>query len=1253
MHDYYNPDRCHLYRQAMLDVSARFPFQNVEVGDVTVKAPETWSENAVRIAYSRWAYKAPEHHEKSVYDMCFRIAYALAHRGHHHGYFDTEEEAIEFCQKLYEAFLDQRWFPNSPQWFNTGIYDVYGVEGEDCGLWRVPDGETEAVPTGSRYVHPQVSACFIQSIEDQLTEGHGILPLVQDEARLFKMGSGTGTNFSKLRGKDAPLSNGGHSSGLISFLRIGDANAGAIKSGGTTRRAAKMVLLDANHPDILEFVEWKLREEDKIAQMAWASQQLQGKSPEELSAMGVPKALVDRISLGHTPNLLDLDFNGEAVGTVSGQNSNNSIRIPDAFFEALDAGGDWDLICPNSGNVVASIPAKKLWDAICLSAWACGDPGVQFIDTINAANPCPNSGEINASNPCVTGDTLITTSKGLVRIDQLLDEPFEVMCGDGQFREVAPAFCTGDRSVLSVVFIDGTILRCTPDHLVTTFEHRLPISFGGGPPRTHGPTFRDVPAKDLVRGDAVKGYDAKGKLKSLTVQGVVPGGRVIGIKLVGKGARGCVSSDINGLIPVLRGGVLLDVPLREVEAKDIVQLPGMSFPVDSVEVQYSSEPVYDITEPVTSHFVANGLVIHNCSEYLYLDDTSCNLASANLIKYLCPHTNRILWVKLRDDAMMITVALDISVSIAAFPSKRIAEGTWAHRTLGMGFSNLGGLLMALGVPYDSDKGRQLAADVAKCMMESAQVTSTCLAKRLGAFPAWEGNARTCDAVFAGQAGGALGTGAWRNAQHMVIAPCGTIGLGMDCDTLGIEPALGLMTYKKLADSDEVMQIPNRLVGAAMEALGFDEDVIFEFEKTLEETGGDFYMACEHMALPPETKGLEDVLATSLGTPNIPWEAHIKMLAAVQPHISGGISKTINMPEESTVEDVSRAYRMAHELGVKCVAIFRNGCKDAPYSVSKVPEAPEKLPETCSLEIAEKFLTGDHLDIVFRKLLVACSKNWSSEEMLKWAYVQVAPSYPGVGPEGIQYRAEKLVREAEDTWMSFRDPEEREMMSEDIQELLEELTETWVQEGRAWFDEFFSADNAEVTGWGRRKEPARLTHDSVHLNATVAGGMTVRVTVNRYPDTGTPSEIFVETGDSGSTMNALLDTVARLSSKCLQLGLDTQELTSILAGAKFDPSGLTVGPWEGAQFVNSPLGVVAKALNMVKEIPRPQYLLEDVPDSGIAQFLAEYEEGGHAPTSVPSSHLLQCSNPTCRSYNVKPSGTCHVCGDCGESIGGCS
>lgn len=1185
-YSYYDPDRAEMYRAY---VSTTLAATEHVIGEVLVEAPCTWSENAVRIAYTRWAYKAPEHHEMSIYDMCFRIAYTLAHRGYHHGYFDTEADAMEFCQKLFDAFVDQRWFPNSPQWFNTGIYDVYGVEGEDCGLWRVPDGETEAVPTGSRYVHPQVSACFIQSIEDQLTEGHGILPLVQDEARLFKMGSGTGTNFSRLRGKDAPLSNGGHSSGLISFLRIGDANAGAIKSGGTTRRAAKMVLLDADHPDIVEFVEWKLREEDKIAQMAWASQQLQGKSPQELSAMGVPKALVDRISLGHTPNLLDLDFNGEAVGTVSGQNSNNSVRIPDAFFEALDRDADWKLVCPNTGDVVASVRAKKLWDAICLSAWACGDPGVQFIDTINAANPCPNSGTINASNPCVTGDTLVTTSKGLVRIDQLLDEPFEVMCGDGQFREVAPAFYTGEKEVFEVRCVGGRVLRCTADHLISCAKIELPISFGGGPPRAVTFDYCDRPARELRPGDLVFGRRRSGRPFQDEVAEVCP----LGV-----------------------------------------------------------ERVYDLTEPVTSHFVANGLVVHNCSEYLYLDDTSCNLASVNLIKYLCPHTNRILWVKLRDDAATITAALDISVSIAAFPSKRIAEGTWAHRTLGMGFSNLGGLLMAMGVPYDSEKGRWIAVDIAKCMMESAQVISTRLAKRLGAFPAWEDNRRTCDSVFAWQARGALGTGKWRNAQHMVIAPCGTIGLGMDCDTLGIEPALGLMTYKKMADSDEVMQIPNRLVGAAMEALDIRGEFISAFEAALVESGGDFDRAFAASGLNEEWRQeLGDVLATSLGTPNIPWEAHIKMLAAVQPHISGGISKTINMPEESTVEDVSRAYRMAHELGVKCVAIFRNGCKDAPYSVNKAPSPLENLSDPCALELEEKFQVGDPLDIVFRKLLAACSESWSVEEMIDWACPNVAPSYPGVGPEGIRYRAEKLVHEAKDAWVSFRDPEERREMDEDIRYLLEELTkEARIGEALAWCDEFFSTDNTEPPGWGHRKEPARLTHDSVHLNATVAGDMTVRVTINRYPDTGTPSEIFVETGDSGSTMNALLDTVARLSSKCLQLGLDTQELTSILAGAKFDPSGLTVGPWEGAQFVNSPLGVVAKALNMVKEIPRSQHLTEDPP---IDQFLAEYEEGGHAPTSVPSSHLMQCPNHICRSYNVKPSGTCHVCGDCGESIGGCS
>lgn len=1146
-----------------------------DINGVLVVAPESWSETAVSIAYTRWAYKAEPIHERSIYDMAFRLAYTWATRGLEHNYFDSQQEASEFLQECFEDILLQRWFPNSPQWFNTGIYDVYGIEGESCGLWKVfPEDPTEAFPVEGRYKYPQVSACFIQGVEDDLTEGNGILPSIVNEARLFKMGSGVGSNWSPIRHKEAPLSNGGHSSGLISFLRIGDTNAGAIKSGGTTRRAAKMVVLDVSHPDIVEFVEWKLREEDKVAQMAWASQQLQGKTTQELTALGFPKALVDRIAMGHVPNPLDLDFNGEAVQTVSGQNSNNSIRIPNSFLKAVDDEGDWPLLSPVDGSTVATVPAKMLWDKICLSAWACADPGVQFSDLIEAANPVKREGTINASNPC--------------------------------------------------------------------------------------------------------------------------------------------------------------------------------------------------------------------SEYLFLDNTSCNLASTNLVKLL-DDNGRLDSKLLTQVARRITTVLDISVEIASFPSKAIAEGTYAYRTLGMGFSNLGGLLMALGIPYDSDKGRDVARDIAACMMNHAQAQSGKLGERLGNFRGLSDDAWR---VFDSQSTQPdLIETHMRNAQHMVIAPCGTIGLGMDCDALGIEPALGLITYKRLADSDEVLTLVNSLVPRAMESLGFTLDDIHAFSQGLLDHNGDFYKACEHVGIDPSHRNLDKVLATSLGTPNIPWEAHIKMLAAVQPHISGGISKTINMPEESTVEDVSRAYRMAHKLGVKCVALFRNGCKDAPYSVKRatVPDGPGLL------GLPENLLSSSDSirDRVFLKLLAGAWNGWCDDVLriairreheragnpltraqmldafnelittvVAYRHQHGAEWDPAVlrAMEYHQKREMASLRHINQDWQDLVRLAEGSLTTEatydDILETVEsraerfnfgELVEYQIlndalsrrsSAATKWLDDFtadeskslratyvsnvtydlsegrnvrhieknlsdnnaadgapFSCEELDeilaegialakparqeetsVVGWGRR-DPLPLA-SAVKVKATVAGQHTMHVTIPTFDD-GAPSEVFVETGDTGSATNALMDTVARLSSKCLQMGLPVDELVDLLQSVRFEPSGIVNGPEQfkningGPLFVNSPLGVVAKALKLVEARRQLHDTIHDIveerlkstsyPAHDVIYVSPEVHEGlrddvKHAdshPVAPLTARLNNERCPSCKSPNIIPSGVCKVCADCGESVGGCS
>ncbi|MFB3138776.1 MAG: vitamin B12-dependent ribonucleotide reductase, partial [Phycisphaerales bacterium] len=369
-----------------------------------VETPKRWSQLATDIMVSKYFRKAgvPQFNddgtpkldekgnlitsaERSAQQVIHRMAGCWRHWGEQYSYFDSADDAEAFYDELAHMLLDQMAAPNSPQWFNTGLNWAYGITGPAQGHW-VPDPATgEAKPAPDAYSHPQPHACFIQSIRDDLVSQGGIMDVWVREARLFKYGSGTGTNFSSLRGENEPLSGGGKSSGLMSFLRIGDRAAGAIKSGGTTRRAAKMVCLNVDHPDIEAFVNWKVREELKVAAMVEGLKHL----PPEQQKLAEKTGLV-----------LGYDFNGEAYLTVSGQNSNNSVRLPDSFFAALDADSDWNLIRRTDGRIAKTMKARELWEQICFAAWRCADPGVQYDTTINAWHTCPAAGRINASNPC-------------------------------------------------------------------------------------------------------------------------------------------------------------------------------------------------------------------------------------------------------------------------------------------------------------------------------------------------------------------------------------------------------------------------------------------------------------------------------------------------------------------------------------------------------------------------------------------------------------------------------------------------------------------------------------------------------------------------------------------------------------------------------------------------------------------------------------------------------------------------------------
>ncbi|WP_050527421.1 vitamin B12-dependent ribonucleotide reductase [Pseudorhodobacter aquimaris] len=827
---------------------------------------------------------------KQVFD---RLAGAWTYWGWKGGYFTVEADARAYYDEMRYMLANQMAAPNSPQWFNTGLHWAYGIDGPSQGHYYVDYATGKLTKSGSAYEHPQPHACFIQSVADDLVGDGGIMDLWVREARLFKYGSGTGTNFSSLRGAGEKLSGGGKSSGLMGFLKIGDRAAGAIKSGGTTRRAAKMVIVDADHPDIEDFINWKVIEEQKVASIVAGSKMHEQKlnaifatikawdgaveaayepkdnpglkaAIKDAKKVAIPETYIKRVldyaKQGHDSiefPTYDTDWDSEAYSSVSGQNSNNSIRVTDAFLQAIKEDGDWNLINRTDGSVSKTVKARDLWDQVGHAAWACADPGIQFHDTVNAWHTCPEDGAIRGSNPC--------------------------------------------------------------------------------------------------------------------------------------------------------------------------------------------------------------------SEYMFLDDTACNLASMNLLTFYKDdrfdsnayiHASR-LW----------TVTLEISVMMAQFPSKEIAQRSYDFRTLGLGFANIGGLLMNMGYGYDSDEGRALCGALSALMTGVSYATSAEMAGELGAFPGFARNRdhmlrvirnhRTAahatgsydglnvDPVALDHANcpddtlASLAMGAWdealalgeahgfRNAQTTVVAPTGTIGLVMDCDTTGIEPDFALVKFKKLAGGG-YFKIINQSVPAALEKLGYGSAQIAEIIAYA--VGHGSLGNCpgiNHTSLvghgfgPREIEKIEGALASAFdirfvfnqwtlgeefckGTLGIPAEkladptfdllrhlgftkaqieqanehicgtmtlegapflkadhygvfdcanacgrkgkrylsvaSHIHMMAAAQSFISGAISKTINMPNTASIGETLAAYELSHSLGIKANALYRDGSKLSQPLASALVEDDDEAEE---------------------------------------------------------------------------------------------------------------------------------------------------------------------------------------------------------------------------------------------------------------------------------------------------------------------
>jgi ribonucleoside-diphosphate reductase alpha chain len=893
-----NPDGSVVFRLENIDVPAQFSqvaadilaqkyfrkagvptkLKRVEENDVPSFLWRSVPDDAALKGLSKEEQSGSEIDARQVFD---RLAGTWTYWGWKGGYFTSEEDALTFRDELAYMLATQRVAPNSPQWFNTGMHWAYGIDGPGQGHYYVDPFTGKLTKSKSAYEHPQPHACFIQSVEDDLVNEGGIMDLWVREARLFKYGSGTGSNFSYLRGEGEKLSGGGRSSGLMSFLKIGDRAAGAIKSGGTTRRAAKMVVVDIDHPDIEDYINWKVKEEQKVAALVTGSKVVSrhlkaimkacinceggagtgedcydpNKNPalkREIRAAKkdqVPENYVQRViqfaRQGYTDlkfKTYDTDWDSEAYLTVSGQNSNNSVSIKDDFLRAVENDADWNLTARKDGRVMRTLKARDLWEQISYAAWASADPGLHFNTTMNDWHTSPAEGPIRASNPC--------------------------------------------------------------------------------------------------------------------------------------------------------------------------------------------------------------------SEYMFLDDTACNLASLNLLQFKDAATKRINIGDYEHAVRLWTVVLEVSVMMAQFPSRQIADRSYEYRTLGLGYANIGGLLMSTGIPYDSDEARAIAGSLTAIMTGIAYATSAEMASELGPFKNFAPNRDNMLRVMRNHRRAAYGEtsgyeglsinpvalihsenpdqdlvahakSAWdkaielgekhgyRNAQATVIAPTGTIGLVMDCDTTGIEPDFALVKFKKLAGGG-YFKIINRAVPEALRTLGYSESQIAEMEayavghgnlnqapavnpgslrskgftdekiealngalkqafdikfvfnqwtlgadfmktvlKVSDEQLGDMSFnlldhlgfskkdieaanihVCGAMTLEGAPFLKDEHLAVfdcanacgKIGKRYLSVESHIRMMAAAQPFISGAISKTINMQNEATVEDCKNAYLLSWKLGLKANALYRDGSK---------------------------------------------------------------------------------------------------------------------------------------------------------------------------------------------------------------------------------------------------------------------------------------------------------------------------------------
>ena len=1074
----------------------RNPSGEVVFEMTNVEVPKQWSQIATDIIAQKYFRKAgvpqPDGsmgRETSAKQVAHRMANCWRVWGERNGYFATSQDATVFYEELVYCILNQACVPNSPQWFNTGLHESYGIKGKPQGHYYVDQLDGQLKKSTSAYERPQPHACFILSVDDDLVNEGGIMDLWVREARIFKYGSGVGTNFSNIRGEGEKLSGGGTSSGLMSFLKIGDRAAGAIKSGGTTRRAAKMVCLDLSHPEIEAFIDWKVEEEKKVAAL---------------------------IAAGYAS-----DYEGEAYKTVSGQNSNNSLRIPNEFFEKLAKGEDWELTGRADGKVMKKVSSKALWDKISYAAWRCADPGTQYDTTINEWHTCPQGGPIRASNPC--------------------------------------------------------------------------------------------------------------------------------------------------------------------------------------------------------------------SEYMFLDNTACNLASANLRKFFNEDDNSFDVAGFEYTVRLWTTVLEISVLMAQFPSKEVAQRSFDYRTLGLGFANLGSMLMVSGIPYDSNEAMGIAGAISAIMTGVSYKTSAEIAKIHGPFAKYSENredmlkvmrnhraaaydadgayvglsikpqgikAKYCpdyllkaackawdDAVELGEKYG------YRNAQTTVIAPTGTIGLVMDCDTTGVEPDFALVKFKKLSgggyfkiinqsvpqalrnlkysesETDSIIKYAvgsgsfsgapfinhqtlsekgfiaeeikklDAAVGAAFEVgfvfnvyslgeeclqrLGFKAEQYFNFDwnmlQALGFTNAQIDAANDYVCGTMTIEGAPHLKPAHYpvfdcankcgkkGERYIHAHGHIRMMAATQPFISGAISKTINLPNEATIAEIADCYLMSWELALKACALYRDGSKlSQPLSNKSETKTTEEVDETAASD-------SPLLDV----------SKLSVEELLE--------------------ELQKRMQAAPDTKLKRQ---------------LSRIVE-------------------------RKALPAKRRG---FTQKAKINGQTLFLRTGEYGD-NTLGEIFIDLAKEGSTLRSLMNCFAIAVSVGLQYGVPLEEFVEKFVFTKFEPSGMVDHP--NIKSTTSIVDFIFRCLayeyldrsdlvhikdrpevmntgnDSWDDLPGSKYEINSKPELSDVRVVAPSGNASSAPKQQKAPIAMkaeggtqeymknmQSDAPSCNvcGHITVRSGTCYKCLNCGNSLG---